>query len=220
MQKFRLVLGVLLATAAAAALAADKEVESLLGSMRQAYKSVKSATYVAESHFPGPNGKETVFVNTFRYKTPGMIRIDITAPGQKTKVSKIADGKKVAIKLPGASTPQQMGYSIDNFESNLPANLEALCFFDFDRQLSTAAGKNMEKSKLKVLKGQSWKGKIWTVLEETAPQQAVVCKYYVSPTDHFIWRTTVYSTKAKRQVSESFLKSFAPGDLSASVFKL
>jgi len=191
----------LLFAVAAPAGAAGHDVEDLLLHMRNAYKMVKSATFTATSHIGASE-----FVNSFSFKSPSKIRLEITSPKTpafKSPLIKVSDGASIWMKLPNAPSATRMSYSIDNFENSLPVNLECFCFWDYDRQLSTARGKNMEHSTFKIFKDQPWNGKNWIVLEETASQQKIVVKYYVDPKSSLIWRTVVRADGSAKDTEDS-----------------
>lgn len=180
---------ILLALTCQTAHAADPKVENLLLHMRNAYRAIKTAKFTTVSHFG-----ETVFINSFTYKAPSKIRLDITAPGKtdfKASLIKVTDGKKIWMKFPNAVEFKESAFSVDNFAANLPVNLESLSFFDSCKQLSTAPGKNMAHSQLQILPSQPWNGKRWIVLHEHAPDQKLDCKYFVDPKSFLIWRTVV-----------------------------
>jgi len=201
---------------AAAVRAADKDVEGLLAHMRNAYKSVKSATFTTESHFRG-----SVFVIEFLFKSPSKIRMDLGKQDFKSSLIKVSDGASISTKVQNTTTFTRQPYSIDNFERNLPANLETYCFWDYERQLSTKPGKNMEHSQFMILKNVGWNGKKWLVLEETAPVQNVVCRYYIDSKTYLIWRTLVRQIGADRDSQDcQITKMDTSATVSDANFKL
>jgi len=183
---FAIATAVLISTAVRAA---DSKVEELLSNMRNSYRLTKSATYTTESHF----GSNT-FVSTFSFVGPSKIRVDTISPNSKsmkTALIEITDGKTMNIKPPNTIDFVENPFTVDRFAQSLPVDLESLSFFDWDRQLSTAEGKNMSKSTFKIELNVEWNAKKWTVLEETAAAQKVVCRYFIDPHTFFIWRTLV-----------------------------
>ncbi|MDR3692508.1 MAG: hypothetical protein P4L46_24210 [Fimbriimonas sp.] len=175
--------------ATALCLAADRQVEELLSHMRVAYATNRSVTYTTQSHFG-----QVDFTSSFTYQNPNKIRVLISSPNSpamKTSLIQISDGKRMNVKLPNSMDFAEKAFSVQGFEQQLPVNLESLCFFDWEQQLSTAPGKNMEHSTFQLETNQPWNGRSWTVLVETAPRSRVVCRYYVDPKTYFIWRTVV-----------------------------
>ena len=174
---------------AAWANAADPNVEALLAKMRAAYGSAKSVTFTTETEI----GKQKV-ESSFSFLSPGKIRLALSSSTSKTAgvlLTRISDGKTVSSKAGKRAGFKDQPYTPDSFVAGVPVNLESICFFDWAKQLSTAPGKNMEHSSFKLLLNQDWRGKKWTVLEETATAQKIVCHYFIDPKTNFIWRTTV-----------------------------
>ena len=214
---FRLAAFSCVAALAVLASAADAQTEALLAQMRNAYRSAKTARFNVNSSFKSLKGFNK-YVNSFSYKAPNRIRLAITSPTVKGTLVKVTDGKKISLSGQGFKAPVQ-AYSIDQFEASLPVNLESLCFWDWDRQLSTAKGHNMAASKL-AIKTESWNGKTWTVLEETATAQQIFVRYYVDPQSHLIWRTHVFTT-AKKEISDAVVTSMSINvPISDSVFNV
>lgn len=195
-------LGALIGAAfsSSSAIAADPQVEALLSNMRDGYKRLKGVTYTTESQF----GKQ-VFVNSFTFESPTKARISVTSPSLKSAgvlLTKICDGKTVNSKRMNQPSYQEKPYSPDVLADLVPVNLESICFFDWDRQLSTAPGKNMEHSTFKIARNEEWNGRKWTVLQETASRQKVVCSYYIDPATYIIWRTVVKAMPGGNPASE------------------
>lgn len=171
--------------AGANAFCADKETEELLAKMRAAYSQVKTAKFATKSVFRRGKDKEFTANLSTEFAAPNKLRSTVTVAGQKVEV--YCDGKSV-LQL-GPANRIKSDYSLDALGQALPANLESLCFFDWKRQLSTAAGGNMKESILKIAPKESWNGRTWIVLEEKAPKQKVFVKYYIDPGTYLIWRT-------------------------------
>jgi len=155
--------------------------------MRTAYRTTAAASFTTESHV-----RSSVFINTFLYKNPSKIRVDsspLARKGIRSSLIRISDGGRIFVKEANKPEFNQVRFSIRAFSVGLPVNLESLCFFDWDQQLSTAGGRNMSGSTFKILLNQTWKGKKWTVLQETAAAQKVVCRYFIDPKTFLIWRT-------------------------------
>jgi hypothetical protein len=155
--------------------------------MRNAYKGLKGVTYRTESKFGTAS-----FVSDFVFGAPSKIRLTVKRVGAKgVLVTKICDGKTISVRQGTISAPRQIPYTANNIAAGVPANLESICFFDWAQQLSTASGMNMEHSTFRLMRNQDWNGKKWTVLEETAAAQKVVCTYYIDPKTNIMWRTVV-----------------------------
>ncbi len=179
----------LVAGIAGATFAADKQVEELLAHMRGAYKSVKAATYKSTvTVWDAQTSEQTVIDVDMAYKSPNLMRAILKnkqIPGGAMTV--ISDGENVTNSVTGTSN----AYTMDEIEKEVPSNLESICFWDWDRQLSTDTGKNMATSTFRIEKDANWDGKKWTILEETAKKDKVLCRYYIDPKTYFIWRTHV-----------------------------
>ncbi len=167
---------------------ADKEVEALLANMRNAYQQIKTATYTTEYHFA-----KQVSLTSFTFESPNLIRAMVQTsrtsdPNAGTMV--LSDGDTIYIRQPFSRVYIRDRFSLDGFERAIPVNLESLCFFDWDRQLSTTPGKNMAASTFTIQKNQPWNGKQWTVLtRKRLDAQGVVCNYYIDPKTFLMWRT-------------------------------
>ena len=202
--------------------AADKDVEALLSHMRSAYGSVSAATFTTETTVYTAEDGSPQFTLDFAYKKPGMIRTILKGGGlpEGTVVTIVSDGKNISVTAPQGSPPAQP-YSADNFEKAVGVvNLESMCFYDADRQLSTAKGKNMEKSSFKLIPDEEWEGKHWIVLEETAAKDNVLVRYFIDPKTYFIWRTDVKELSTKKdQMDAHIVKLDAAAKLSDDDFK-
>lgn len=202
----------------ALAAAADQKVETLLSSMRSAYNGVDSATFTTESVIYEEDGSQQ-FTSTFAYKKPNLIRVIIkgTAIPAGMFLTKVSDGKTIT--TTGAASAEEP-YTLDNFEKGTPVNLESMCFFDANRQLSTSAGNNMEHSEFKLIPDEEWSGKHWKVLEETAAKDKVFVRYFIDPNTNFIWRTLVQDLDTKKPQMDSHLtKLDTDAKLSEADFK-
>lgn len=178
--------------------------------MRDAYKSVKSATFHAEASVYPPTGSAQDFTCDFAYRSPNLIRVVIKGnEANSPVVTVLSNGKTITISTPQGSPPVQ-DYSVDTLEKELPVNLESLSFWDWDRQLNTAAGKNMEKSAFKIVKDEEWNGKHWIVLEETAKKDNVLCRYFIDPKTFFIWRTRVKDLATNKDQVDAHLTKLNP----------
>ena len=190
MKRVGLLAGVLLASAAMGQV--DPAAASLLAKMRTAYSSLKSARGIGQGRFLG-NGRQLVVSSSVEFEKPLKLRMETTGvPGTaKPTYVLITDGKKIHVDgLPGGAYTRP--YSYPELLRSLPqANLETLCFFDWRIQLSTEPRGNMHESTFRVLSDR-WLGRQWTVLEETARRQRVVCDYYIDPKTNLIWRTAVF----------------------------
>lgn len=197
--------------------AADKQVEELLAHMRGAYKSVKAATYKCTVTVWNAQSEQTVIDVDMAYKSPDLMRAILKnkqIPGGALTI--ISDGQHVTNSLTGSSNP----YTMDEIEKEVPSNLESICFWDWDRQLSTEAGKNMATSTFRIEKDANWDGKKWTILEETAKKDNVLCRYYIDPKTFFIWRTHVsYLDSGKDEMDCKLTSLDTKADLSDATFK-
>jgi outer membrane lipoprotein-sorting protein len=170
------------------ALAADKDVETLLLKMRNAYKSVKTAHIVTRTKTPAPEG-DLIITSDVTYQAPDKIRAKLV--GFPVSVDKTivltSNGKTLSVEgAPGGKTSHPFSYQAFVEATGPALNLETLNFWDWKRQLSTAKGDNMEKSDLKVVPSEQRAGKTWVVLEERAPGQGVYCRYFIDPATYFI----------------------------------
>ena len=184
---------VLLATMA---FGADEDVEKLLAKMREAYSGTKTARVVVRttgSRF-GKDPITTVLTYMKERKIYAKISGQSSFPG-KSRVF-ISDGKKVSIDDLSGNV-QQADFNLDFIP--MPINLEAMSFWDWKRQLSTAEGANMNESKFRLRKDVSWNDKTWLVLEETAYGQNVYAEYYIDPKTSLIYRVLVYGLKDDRR---------------------
>jgi len=188
--RFHTLKGALMASAvllASVGHAADAQVEALLGKMRQAYGATKSVTFTVEA-----TTSKNKYTSTITFRSPRTLHVSIvsgTDSRLRKPVSIDSDGATVRVKSPMGL--EEVPFTTDLLNGALRGNLESICFYDWQKQLSTAPGKNMEHSTFRILLNQDWNGKKWTVLEETAAAEKVVCKYYVDPKSYLIWRTVV-----------------------------
>lgn len=215
---YKFACGAALLILAGCASAADQQVEGLLAHMRDAYKTVKSATYNTTTTVYGPDGSQE-YTCDFAYKRPNMIRVIIKgAQLHGQAVTEISNGTDITISTPEGAMPPQK-FSDDTIEKGLPANLESLCFWDWDRQLSTTAGKNMAQSTFKLIRDEEWNGKHWMVLEETAKKDNVLCRYFIDPKTYLIWRTRVKDLSTGKDQLDSQITRLNPdADLTDSMF--
>lgn len=159
--------------------------------MRAAYKSAKSATFSVDvTRMTQQNGRQS-YSFTMQYKAPNLFSTDLESPAGKS-ISR-SDGKTIWFTAVGTDSVSQMPWSLDNVQGATTGNLESICFIDWERQLSTAKGKNMETSKLKIRKDVEWNNKKWIVLDEVSPTVQVAVDYYIDPKTHLIHRTELFS---------------------------
>jgi outer membrane lipoprotein-sorting protein len=177
----------------------QKPVEDLLAKMRKAYSSAKSVALEVKVRNNTQNGVASGRFS-FKYQHPNRIRY--LADIGSNHVERYCDGKEV-VTIFNAQRNSTKTINVDTLGGRMPGNLEWLCFFDWKRQLSTSAGNNMAQSKLKVIPSQTWNGKKWIVLEESAPQVGVGVRYFVDPKTYFIWRCDVSSIDQKRQITRT-----------------
>jgi hypothetical protein len=186
---------------------ADKNVETLLAHMRNAYESIKAATYTTESTTYNAEGGKDTYNAEFAFKKPLMIR-GMLKGGQlgAHTLTSITDGETITVS--STAGPGQNGekFTLDGFEKYVPVtNLESISFFDWDRQLSTAQGKNMANSTFHLVPHESWNGKDWIVLEETAKKDGLFVRYFIDPKSFLIWRTNVKKLDDKKDQLDAWL---------------
>ena len=104
-----------------------------------------------------------------------------------------------------------MPYSLDILGRALPANLETMNFFDWKRQLSTDESGNMHTSKLKIVNGQKWNGKTWTVLEEIAEEPGLFVRYFIDRKTNLIWRTELKRLNDGKLIMDAQITSLTLG---------
>jgi len=202
--KIRSLVAACLVSLSAFAIAADADVEALLGKMRDAYKGVKGARFQTQTTmFVESEKLEAEFDVTF--KNPNKVRLTTDKLfGMEGQVKVISDGKTISIITPDGK--EEIPFSVEAMSDGAPVNLETLCFWDYNRQLSTGEDGNMKKSELTIKKDEEWNDKKWTVLEEVAKEQEVFVKYWIDPKTNFIWRTQVFTLEKRDQVMECTVK--------------
>ena len=194
---------------AAVSFAADKEVEELLAKMRTKYKDIGSVTFTMEATITADNGDVTVKMDG-GFKSPNLMYADITAENETAKV--VCDGLKIYAIAADSKQVLEIPYNVDNMGRVLMgANLEIINFYDWKRQLSTAAGDNMHDSKLSLRKDVKWNNKTWTVLEESAPTVGVYVEYYIDPKTNLVWRTVQMSLDKEFVRGDFVIKSMKTG---------
>lgn len=188
--------------------AADKKVEELLLRMRTAYQITRTASLSTRVMVSDSPARTAVVNLQMDYERPNKVRATIDVGAAKGEV--YSDGNRIlAIDLKGN---RKVGnYSSAVLAGTLAGNLETISFFDWKRQLSTAPSANMRDSQLKLLPKESWNGRMWTVLQENAPKQKVLVKYYIDPATNFIWRTIVKKTDTKLIVQDAQLTKLSLG---------
>jgi outer membrane lipoprotein-sorting protein len=216
MKKFALLL--LTSAFAAVSFAADKEVEELLAKMRTKYRDIGSVTFTMEATVTAPNGDVTVKMDG-GFKSPNLMYADISAEGETAKV--VCDGVKIYAVAADSKQVMEIAYNVDNMGAVLMgANLEIINFYDWKRQLSTAAGDNMHDSKLSLRKNVKWNNKTWTVLEESAPTVDVYVEYYIDPKTNLVWRTVQMSLDKEFIRGDFIIKAMKTGaKIDAKKFK-
>ena len=188
MKKPILIVSILLT--ASISFTSDKQVEDLLSKMRGAYSATQSAQFTVKV-----TAGQNALTAECLYQSPFKFRMDVTTP-KNGKVSIVSDGKELGLIAGGKTRSQKVsGDNLGSFIS--PLNLEAICFFDWKKQLSTASGDNMHDSTFKIVQSESWNGKSWIVLEETASKQNIFARYFIDPKTYYIWRTTVDQNKKR-----------------------
>lgn len=220
----RLVLAAVAMAMASLSLAADKEVEDLLAHMRDTYKAVKGAKFTVAATLVDPSGTKQETVTDFLYKPTNQVKATITglSDSDGKALIIITDGKKIGFDGAAAGA-DKIDFGFDELEGPMrTANLEAMSFWDWDRQLSTKEGANMNKSTFAIVKDEKWDDKSYTVLEETATntQVPVLVRYFIDPATYFIKRTVIYKLDDKKNATGDFkITKFDPAaDISDSEF--
>lgn len=210
---------ILLLAISAVSFAADKEVEELLAKMRETYKTTKSAKFTTTTRIFGDEGEQKADVEV-QFKNPNKVKLTLDGMfGIPGKISIISDGKKIQSEVMGEKDTGP--FTVEALSEGSPLNLETLCFWDYERQLSTGESGNMKTSTFKLLKDESWDGKKWTVLEETAKEQGVFVRYWIDPKTNYIWRTEVKSLEGDTPVMECKISKLEIGvEIDDKVFEI
>lgn len=202
-----------------ACLADDKEVDELLSKMRKAYRSAKTAKLVVETKVDSQDKFRAQTKVSF--KSPNKIHARTTGLPGGVEITMVSDGRRMIVSGPGGN--QNLDFSMQNALRNLVGNLETICFWDWQRQLSNESGGNMQQSDLSITK-EKWEGKEWIVLDEDAPSVGLFVRYYVDPQSFLIWRTiqmTQEGKPSKRKVIQDFVVKSLEIDpeIDESIFK-
>lgn len=219
--RFRVLSLSLLAVVASGAHAADKDVEAILKTLRENYQKVKTARLEVTSVIADPESGSDISLNSvMSYKGPGSVRIVAKGPTMPgSYLLYVTDSKQALVRTPDGKSSTK---KFDADEVAVPLNLESLCFWDYKRQLSTAAGMNMHDSKLRLLKKETWKDKDYMVLEEKAERSKVFVRYFIDPATKYIVRTVVYNLEDTTEILQDHkvTKFELNPKLDASLFKL
>jgi tetratricopeptide (TPR) repeat protein/sugar lactone lactonase YvrE len=183
------------------------EAGRLLSDMRAAYRGVRAAR--AEFTFrrrgiPG-GGPAT---GALEFMAPARLRAEVRVPGYEP-VTVYCDGVRITTLDPAERRPDVRDYSPDALLRAVPGNLEVACLFDWGRQLWAGEGGNMRGSRLRVLRGEPWDGREWTVLEEAT--DGPVIRYYVDPKTHLIGRTESRDPRTGEVTFDGWLTKLEPG---------
>ncbi len=196
--KSRIAVAVLATALTCFSWAIDDSAEKLLAQMREAYSKPKAVKISTEATIGAQSARSAETMSfELTFMRPHKVYCKVTKfPGQEGKnIFWVTDGK--TLKSTNAESVRISPITPDEIGKGWPINLECLSFWDYDRQLSTKSGANMEKSKFKILEKESWNGKDWTVLEETAEGQDVFVRYFIDPSTHYIWRCEVWDIEKK-----------------------
>lgn len=154
----------------------------LLTKMRKAYAAVDAVYLETEISHPFYTLGVPLKIGM---KKPRSVRIDVDMKGgQKLRV--VSDGKSMVLSdltKPVAKVPM----TETNQFGRLPANLEAICFVEAERELSTRKGGNMAGSKLSVQAKQN----IY-ILKETVSNPDRKIFYEIDRKTLFIMKTTEF----------------------------
>lgn len=191
---------------------ASADTEKLLSQMRDAYKAASSATLTVQTtNYQGDQKINITAVVNFM--APNKLNAVLTGlPGGVGPITLVCDGKQILVPQP--SGDNKVDYTSDMLSSRMGfANLETLSFWDFEKQLSTAKGNNMEKSTLTILPDETVDGHKFLVLQEDAvqPQIKLVVHYYIDPETHLIWRVVTENADTKAKVQETKITEMKVG---------
>jgi len=200
----------------------DAKTEALLASMRKAYSTSKTAELTVKTVLLRQKKEHTV-ISDVTFSRPRRIYAEMKGwPGAHSGETVIfrSDGDRMSVEG-GGDEPVKLPFAPDEVLGILPSNLETICFWDWERQLSTASTGNMKASKLKILEDQEWNGKKWLLLEETANEQRVFVRYWINPKTKFIWRTRTMSLDQSITFADCvLLKLKTNGRVNASKFEI
>lgn len=170
----------------------DPQTAALLDKMSKAYKAIHSAK-VTSSYSETKNALSVSIKSESTFLAPASFRIVSTGLPtlSGSGYTLVTDGKLIRTDgLP--SKPWTSKYSRRDMVLNLPqVNLEVLCLWDWNRQLSYQRGGGMFRSTFKI-SSERRDGKSFTVLEETARRSQVRVRYFVDPSTFLISRTEVF----------------------------
>jgi hypothetical protein len=171
----------------------DPQAEALLIKMRTMYSSIKTARLTTTYEEVRP-GARVLLTSKCAFKAPFSIRMVSEGLPKLAKSGYllVTNGKRVHVAgLP--SKAYTRNFDGRELRRNLPhINLEVMCLWDWDRQLSRKRRSgNMFGSTFKVTT-EMWRGRPFTILEETNKGQEVRVRYYLDPKTTMIWRTEVF----------------------------
>lgn len=178
----------------------DAQVEELLSKLRIMYSSPQTARLEVAVR-QAAEGGFAEFIVRFEYSKPNRFRVEVLQ-GERKQFQAISDGKKVAIFDASGTLKESKDWDLKMLEQVVPANLETISFYDWQRQLSTDEGSNMHNNILKITKDELWNDKTWTILDETAPEAGVIVKYFIDKDTNLIWRTLVRTTEDNRLLQD------------------
>ncbi|SRR5581483_4312064 len=172
------------------------EAEALLAKMRAAYQAVKSAKFTVQFEAADSTGPTVTGSVNYEYMSPSKLRAEFTVPPQ-APFRLICNGKAIAI-FTSAGKRREFSFSFKTLSANLPTNLETICFYDAEHELSVGKGGNMAHSKLQVLTSVPWNDKKWTVLRETDSAEDITVDYFIDPASSLIYRTLGSEISSKK----------------------
>lgn len=179
--------------------------DELLAKMREAYKAVKTAKLTTKANVKA-RGQSLTLSTDVTFKSPNMVYGKITgfpaaAPIKQLVV--ISDGSNISVLGAPGPVPKAK-FSTDDLSARFSfANLETICFWDYDKQLSQRKGDNMEHSELSVLPEEEMDGRKFLVLQEKATEDKLLVRYWVDPKTYFIWRTQSKRTDSDAVVNDA-----------------
>ena len=166
---------------------ATDDVERLLERMRTAYQSLA----FANARF-GIQGVHRSMRGVIEYTRPATLSAKLEIP-HYGQVTVRADGQSIRVSDPLLPAPEELPHDAQNLRAAIPANLEVISLWDWQRQLSTGDGGNMRGNDLRLVTSEQWNDRTWTVLEERTGD--TLYRYFVDPETSLIWRTVVTNTE-------------------------
>lgn len=181
------------------------DLPGVLRDLRAHYSSVAGAEWECERSYA--NG-DAVRLHVL-YRTPNKIRASVTWRSASTvQIREVTANDGHMVVAGPKIRPYTLPFNPDLLQVVLKAQLETVCFWDSDRQLSRARGGGFETSRLAILAPPE--GSAETILEERPATSPSRILYYIDPKLHLIRRTQVFDLKSNKQLSDSRIVSLKP----------